>query len=88
LTCMLSTDNVGVWSWGDKIKVVGTHGERFRTKFILPKIFVRKSPQDIWDDYHHQMSTDENAPRTKIGMTLFREVLRTLLCSYLKCGLI
>ena len=79
LPCMLSTDNVGVWSWGDKVKVIKTYGGRLRTNFFLPKIFVRKSPQDIWDDYHHQVSTDENTPWTKIGMTLFREILRMLL---------
>ena len=81
LTCMLSTENVGVWSWGDKTERIETHGGRLQTKFILPKIFTRKSPQDIREDYHHRVTTDENAPRTKIGMTLFREILRTLLLS-------
>jgi hypothetical protein len=79
LTCMLSTENVGVWSWGDKTEVIETHGGRLKTKFVLPKIFTRKSPQDIWEDYHERVITDENAPQTKIGMTLFREILRKLL---------
>jgi hypothetical protein len=79
LTCMLSTENVGVWSWGHKTKMIETLGGILKTKFVLPKIFTRKSPQDIWEDYLDRVSTDENAPRTKLGMTLFREILRKLL---------
>ena len=51
VTCMLSTENVGLWSWGEKVVSIETHGGKCKEQFELLKIFLRKSIQDIWEDY-------------------------------------
>ena len=75
LTCMLDTENVGLWSWGEKIVKTRTHGNRLRGSVNLPKIFRRKSVQDIYGFYKVEVKT---SPARPIGFTLFTQILSAI----------
>ncbi|CAB9519427.1 unknown protein [Seminavis robusta] len=77
LMVMLSTDNVGLWSWGTKTVNVSSRNGQLKDRFELPKVFTRRSKQDI---YYHYKATfegdDVDRPNWKpIGRTLFMEIL-------------
>jgi len=75
LTCMLDSENVGLWSWGQKIVKTRTHGNRLRGSVNLPKIFRRKSVQDIYEFYKVEVKT---SPARPIGFTLFTQILSAI----------
>jgi hypothetical protein len=72
---MLDTENVGLWSWGEKIVKIRTHGDRLRGSVNLPKIFLRKSVQDIYAFYKEEVKISLAPP---IGFTLFSQILSAI----------
>jgi hypothetical protein len=73
--CMLDTENVGLWSWGEKVVTVKTHGGKGEQTVSLPKVFLRKSVQDNYQDYKFKLVNDPEAPPHQIGFTVYSQIL-------------
>ena len=79
ITCMLSTDNIGHWSWGTKEVTIASRNGLTKDSFVLPKIFTRKTKKDIYNHYIDTFNAEDDRPTSNpLGKTLFMDILSNI----------
>jgi hypothetical protein len=73
---MLSSDSVGLWSWGEELVTVTSRNGMMKDKFELPRIVTRKSKKDIYLHYLDRFFEDKDWLLSKpLGRSVFMEIL-------------